>query len=67
MGGIKYTGPAHQQDIRVKGGISLNLALGASIGAIIFVIIVLLAAFFIWRRRHPSYMSVVRFENGEGR
>ncbi|XP_057304892.1 ephrin type-B receptor 1-B-like [Hydractinia symbiolongicarpus] len=54
----------YSQSVRVKGGISLTLAIGASIGVIIFIVIVLILAFCYWRRTHPSYLQVVRMEDG---
>lgn len=66
INGRELTGQftALSEQVEIKGGVSLDLAIGGGVGAVLFCIIVGLIAFFVWRRRNPPYTQVVRMEDG---
>lgn len=66
VGGETFKGPEYKVIVTVKGGIPLAMALGVAFGIMIFVVIVLIAAFCIWKRRNPAYLQVVRMPDGTG-
>ena len=53
--------------IEIKGdGLPLSLFIGTSIGSVVFVIIVAVILFFIWKKRNPPVTKAVRLEKGQG-
>ena len=53
--------------IEIKGGgVPLDIVLGSSIGSVIFVLVLAIVLFLIWKKRNPPYTQVVRLENGQG-
>ena len=56
-----------EDPIKIKGdGVPLNIVLGSSIGLVIFVLVLAIVLFLIWKKRNPPYTQVVRYENGQG-
>ena len=67
LDGKEFAGPVSlTKAIQIKGGVSLDLAVGAGVGAVIFVIVIAIIVFVVWRRRNPPYTQVVRMEDGTG-
>ena len=49
------------------GGVPLGLAVGVSVGAISFVLIIFLILFMLWKRKYPAYTQIERREDGTGK
>ena len=49
------------------GGVPLGLAVGVSVGAISFVLIIFLILFMFWKRKYPAHTQIERGEDGTGK
>ena len=49
------------------GGVPIRLAVGVSVGVILFVVIILLVLFVLWKRKYPAYTRIERGEDGAGK
>ena len=49
------------------GGVPLGLAVGVSVGAMSFVLIIFLILFMFWKRKYPAYTQIERGEDGAGK
>ena len=57
-----------QIKVTITGGsVPLRLAVGVSVGAISFVLIIFLILFIFWRRKYPAYTQIERGEDGTGK
>lgn len=57
----------YSKEIQVKGGIPLTLTVAVAAGVVVLVVVSLMTAFCVWKRRQPPYLQAVRMENGTGR
>ncbi|XP_047137660.1 ephrin type-A receptor 3-like isoform X1 [Hydra vulgaris] len=64
IAGKVLSGPDYTFEIKVPGGVSPVTTLGIAAGIIVFVVVVLVASFCIWKKRNPAYLQVVRMEDG---
>lgn len=60
-------GKVYEVSITVNGGITLEIALAVAFGVLIFVVVALIVAFCVWKRRNPAYLQVVRMPDGTGK
>ena len=47
-------------------GVPLGLAVGVSVGAISFVVVIFLILFMFWKRKYPAHTQIERGEDGAG-
>ena len=49
------------------GGVPLELAVGVSVGVILFVVVIFLVLLVLWKRKYPAYTQIERGEDGAGK
>ena len=60
--GKKFTGPLYTFEEKVKvikGGVSLNIIIGAAVAAVIFVVVVAIVVVCLWKKRNLARKSHV--------
>ena len=66
--GILVQGKMTIIDVTITGrSVPLRLAVGVSVGVILFVVIIFLMLFVLWKRKYPAYTRIERGEDGTGK
>ena len=53
--------------VSTRGGVSLKLAVGVSVGVILLIVIIFGILFILWKRKYPAYTEIERREDGTGK
>ena len=68
INGTLVQGRAKEIKVTMTGndGVPLGLAVGVSVGAISFVVVIFLILFMFWKRKYLAHTQIERGEDGAG-